>query len=394
VDARTVLCAVLLATIGCGPPPPEGVDPAFYALCTGELELIDRQCVDIATWRLPDELPPARGNAYADDVRAAELGRAIFFDPGFATIPGVSCASCHRPELAFQDGVAVSEVIDGVPGARNSPSLLNSAWNEGFVFWDGRADSLWSQPLFAFENEIEMRTSRLAIAHRIGAEYREAYTSVFGALPALEDTSRFPLEGKPGVASWDAMSAADQDAIQRVVANVGKALEAYMRRIAAGPSRVDRYIDGDADALDEEEARGLSRFVASGCGGCHSGPALTDGDFYDSSVGDGSDRGRAAGIEILLASPFNSAGPYFDPGAGEALPLPRGATEDDERAFRTPSMRNVALSAPYQHDGSRSLEEILAVRGLLYEEGDDVVIGAFLRALDGEPPPAEWSAPP
>jgi len=382
--------------LGCAePPPPFGLDPAFYALCRDELGLGDRHCAEVAAWRLPEALPDARGNAVADDERAASLGRAIFFDEGFATVPGVSCASCHRPGLAFQDARAVSEVIAGSPGSRNSPSLYNAAWNEGFFFWDGRADSLWSQPLFAFENEIEMNTTRLAIAHRVFDEHRAAYEEIFGALPALEDEARFPLAGKPGDPRWEAMTGDDRRAIDAVAANVGKALEAYMRRIASGPSAVDRYIDGDANALEPDQVRGLARFVLSGCGNCHSGPALSDDGFHVSSVGaDTSDRGRAAGIEVLLASPFNSEGEHFDREAGAPLALPLGPTPDDEHAFRTPTMRNVALTAPYQHDGSRSLETILAAPGLLYEPGDEVVIAAFLRALSGAPPPAEWASPP
>ena len=101
------------------------------------------------------------------------------------------------------------------------------------------------------------------------------------------------------------------------------------------------------------------------------------------------DRGRAEGIEILLASPFNSLGPYFDAGAGQPLPLPTGPTGADEYAFRTPTMRNVTVSAPYRHDGSRDLETILAAPGPTYEEGDEIVIAAFLDALTGDPPATE-----
>ena len=378
---------------GCAPPAPEGVSDELWELCRDDLHLSARDCQDIATWRLPDALPVARGNRYADDVRAAELGRAIFFDQGFATIPEVSCATCHSPSLAFGDGHRTPEVILGSPGPRNSPSLLVSARLEGFFLWDGRADSLWSQPLGAFENPIEMGTTRLAIAHRIADEaaYRSEYEAIFGALPPLDDLERFPASGMPGMASWDAMTAEDRDAIDRVVANVGKALEAYLRRIVSGPSALDRYLDGDRHAMPPEARRGLARFVESGCAGCHSGPMLTDERFHVGREMD--DRGRAHGIEQLLESPFNSEGPYFDRDAGEALELPLGPEERDEHAFRTPSLRNVTLTAPYEHDGSRSLDEILAARGILYEEGDEVVIDAFFSQLVGDPPPAEWTHP-
>ena len=378
-----------IALAACGP-----TEQSFAERCRDDLGLATSECAEVAAWRLPSALPTARGNAYADDERAAQLGRAIFFDEGFARVPGVSCVSCHLPERAFQDGLAVSEVLPGSRGARNSPTLLNVAWLRGAFFWDGRADSLWSQPLFAFENAIEMDSSRLRIAHRIAddASYRAAYQTIFGALPALDDAARFPPDGKPGEPSFDEMAAADRDAINRVAANVGKALEAYQRRIATGPSALDRYLDGDPSALSAEQERGLVRFVKSGCYACHSGPMLTDSAFYMAS--DVTDRGRAAGIEVLLGSPFNAAGVYFDRDAGETLELPLGPELEDEHAFRTPSMRNVTLTAPYGHSGTRALEAVLSAPGLLYEEGDAIAIGAFLRALEGAAPPPEWTTPP
>lgn len=378
----TLALAALLA--GCVP-------SGFSGRCQSQLGLSEERCSIVAGWRLEETLPPSRGNRYADDERAARLGRAMFFDAGFATVAGVSCATCHDPERAFTDGQPTPEVIAGRPGARNSPTLLDTARNRGFWFHDGRADSLWSQPLFAFENEIEMATTRLAIAHRVAGVYAAEYEAIFGPLPDLSDPARFPASGKPGDASWDAMRPEDQDAIDRVAANIGKALEAYQRHLITGPSRVDRWIDGDDAALDDDERRGLARFVQSGCGHCHVGPMLTDDLFHESSY-DMVDRGRAAGIEALLANRFNSAGPFFD--EGPALPLPTGPTAEDEHAFRTPSMRHVTATAPYQHDGSRTLAEILGTRGLLYEDGDDVLIAAFLRALEGEPPPAEWTTAP
>lgn len=363
----------------------------FDVVCLDELMLTEIECEEVRRWRLDETLPAARGNRFGDDLEAAELGHRIFFDAEFATVEGVSCASCHDPGTAFQDGLAVSEVIPGSPVTRNSPSLYNVAWNQGFFFWDGRADSLWSQPLFAFENEIEMRTTRLAIAHRVYDIYRTEYEAIFGALPDLADTARFPLTGKPGDASFDGMSEADRTEINRVAANVGKALEAYMRKIATGPSDFDRFVDGDRDALSADARAGLVRFVRSNCGTCHPGSQLMDNNYWQVSTPT-TDRGRAAGIATLLASPFNSRGPFFDAGAGEALEIPE-ALPSHERAFRTPTLRNVMLTAPYRHDGSRDLEELLRADPV-FEEGDEVVIPAFFDALTGDRPPAKWTARP
>jgi cytochrome c peroxidase len=258
-------------------------------------------------------------------------------------------------------------------------------------FWDGRADSMWSQPLFAFENPIEMATTRLAIAHRVYDVYRTDYEAIFGALPELSNLTRFPATGKPGDASFDSMPEADRTEINRVVANVGKALEAYIRKLATGPSALDRFIDGERGALSADARTGLVRFMESNCSTCHPGTQLMDYAYWMVSTPT-TDRGRAAGIETLLASPFNSRGIFFDAGAGTALELPT-ATPADEHAFRTPTLRNVMRTGPYRHDGSRDLETLLRADPV-FENGDEVVIPAFFESLNGEPPPAEWTTTP
>lgn len=388
------LALFALVAIACTPEaPPVVVD--WPTRCRDELSLAEGACERVRAFRLPDALPPSRGNAHADDPAAAALGHRIFFDAGFSRTDA-SCATCHQPENAFAQPTATSEVISGMPGARNAPSLLVVARNDGFWLWDGAADSLWSQPLFAIENPIEMQSTRLELAHRIASPtYREDYEAVFGPMPDLSDLTIFPAAGMPGTVSWDGMQPSAQRIVNEIAANVGKALEAYMRRIQSGPSRLDRYIDGDSSALNETERHGLQRFVLT-CESCHPGPMLTDDAFHVASM-EMTDRGRALGIPRLLASPFNSAGELFDPPSAtvrEPLPLPLEPTADDEMAFRTPSLRNVTLTAPYTHTGGRTLEAILTVPGPGYREGDDVVIGAFLEALVGDPPPAEWTMPP
>jgi cytochrome c peroxidase len=392
-SVRTIACLALGATmLGCTTTPEE----RWASQCAEDLGMSEAECQLAYGFRLPDALPPSRGNRYADDEAAARLGHRIFFDTGFSTTDS-SCSSCHRPENAFAEPQMVSEVIAGMPGTRNSPSLLVAARNDGFWLWDGAADSLWSQPLFALENPIEMASSRLELAHRIDSEeYRSDYEAVFGTLTNLSNPSLFPRAGGPGDVSWDGMTEANQDVVNRVAANVGKALEAYLRRIASGPSRMDRYIDGDRTALSADERVGFTRFVRT-CSACHFGPMLTDDAFHVASM-EMTDRGRALGVVTLLESPFNALGPYFDPatetGGREPLPLPLGPTTEDERSFRTPTLRNVTLTAPYTHSGRRSLNEILATPSFFYEEGDEVVIAQFLEALIGEPAPSMWTQPP
>lgn len=386
----SLLISVL--ALGCSAVSPE---ERWLAQCAEDLGMSEAECQLAYGFRLTDALPPSRGNRYADDEAAARLGRRIFFDTGFSTTNS-SCASCHRPENAFAEPQMVSEVIPGMPGTRNSPSLLVAARNDGFWLWDGAADSLWSQPLFAIENPIEMASSRLEVAQRIASPaYRAEYEAVFGTFPDLSDPTLFPRAGAPGDVSWDGMTADNQDIVNRIAANVGKALEAYLRRIASGPSRMDRYIDGDRAALSAEERVGFTRFVRT-CSACHFGPMLTDDAFHVATM-EMTDRGRAVGVVKLLENPFNSMGPYFDAmdamGGRGPLPLPLGPTLEDERSFRTPSLRNVTLTAPYTHSGRRSLNDILATPSFFYEEGDEVVIAAFLEALVGEPAPSEWTRP-
>ncbi len=387
--AATVVWITALALGACSATP----EARWVAQCTEELGMSEAECELAYGFRLPDALPPSRGNRHADDEAAARLGQRIFFDEGFSTT-GVSCSTCHQPENAFAESSPVSEVIEGMPGARNSPSLLVAARNDGFWLWDGAADSLWSQPLFALENPIEMASSRLEVAHRIDSEtYRGEYEAVFGAID-LSDGSRFPAAGRPGEASWEAMSDVDRDAVNRIAANVGKALEAYLRRIASGPSRMDRYIDGDRSALSDEERRGFTRFVRT-CSACHFGPMLTDDAFHVAAM-ETSDRGRALGVVTLLESPFNSLGPYFDPAIDETgrapLSLPLGPSPDDEFGFRTPSLRNVTLTAPYTHSPERDPGDALVLlRGGRRDRDRRVPRGAGRRARAERVDPAALS---
>jgi cytochrome c peroxidase len=249
---------------------------------------------------------------------------------------------------------------------------------------------LWAPPILAMENPTEMNFTRLQIAHAIAAYYPDAYTAVFGALPPLADAARFPAIGKPGDAAWDAMAPDDQDAVDRVAANVGKALAAYVRKLATGPTALDRWLAGDRSALTDAQQRGMTVFVRAGCATCHGGPASSDGAFHDLGVG-GDDPGRAAAIEVERAQLFSPDGPYAD----EPQPIDiADATPDDAHAFRTPTLRDVALTAPYLHDGSiASLRDAVAFQpeGASLEAGelDDLV--EFLAALSGQYPDRPWN---
>ncbi|MET0340707.1 MAG: cytochrome c peroxidase [Polyangiales bacterium] len=364
------------------------------ARCRTELRLDDDACARVAALALPDALPPSAGNRHGDDLEVARLGFLIFYDPRFSSLPEVRCATCHLPEAGFGDAKAVPEVVPGSPLLRNSPSILNAAWSGPAYFWDGRADSLWSQPLLALESPLEMAGSRLQVAHALNAQsiYRGKYEASFGALPALDDAARFPARGRPGEPAYDAMRDADKQAIDLVFANVGKALEAYMRRVATGKSALDRYLEGDATALEPAARAGLAVFAKQGCIGCHGGPTLSDGAYHALVPSDG-DPGRAAAPAVLAASTFHARGAYFDADAGARPPPPDAPTARDQGAFRTPTLRNLPRTAPYGHDGRYPTLDALFAAGhggpLSAEAQAELTV--FLMALNGSYPARPWS---
>ena len=350
------------------------------------------QCAALAQMRLPSTIPPSPGNRVADDENAAILGHALFFDARLSRDQAVRCATCHEPERFFTDGRPVSRGLAEV--TRNSPSLLASPWHR-WQMQDGRADSLWSQPLIAFENEREMDFTRVELAHGVLAFHQARYEALFGALPPLADTARFPPRAKPGDAAWAAMSAADRHAINTVAANVGKAIEAYERKLYFRPGKFDRFLDGEAGALTPVEQRGLVVYFEAGCASCHSGPIFSDDDFHDVGFptrdGAPAELGRAEGLEFLLASEFNAAGAFHD---AEPQVLPP-AFPSDRFAWRTPSLRNVARTYPYGHNGVfSSLEAVLDAHASNVTGADRDALLALLAALNASDPPSPWNTWP
>jgi cytochrome c peroxidase len=371
--------------------------------------------------------PPDPTDGVADNPRAAALGQKLFFDGGLSVNGAISCATCHQPARAFTDGRALAKGL--AVGTRNAPTLLGAAENHWF-FWDGRADSLWSQVPYVIENPREFGSDRLHVAHSIAedASLRRAYEQVFGPLPPLKDSARFPAHGRPeddktapAARAWNAMTAADRDAVDRVFANVGKAIEAYERKLTGGPSPFDLYVEGlktddrtKLAMLSPAAKRGLKLFVGAGhCDLCHSGPDFSDGEFHNIGLPvlpwEEPDTGRAAGITELRADPFNGIGRFSDdPSAAKDKLAYLPSPETQLGAFKTPSLRNVALTAPYMHDGRfKTLRDVLefyaqgeaASHGKLVGRREETLaliphftasqvsdLIAFLERLDSAPP--------
>jgi cytochrome c peroxidase len=329
----------------------------------------------IASMRLKQagERPADPSNAYEQRADAAALGRALFNDPRLSRNGQVSCASCHSADKQFQDGRPLGQ---GLSTGQRRTMPVTGASNAPFLFWDGRKDSLWSQALGPMEDPAEHGGNRVRFVQLLRAEYLSQYEPVFGALPEL---GRLPDDASPSgnaaeQRAWTDLPSASRDAVNRVFANMGKAIAAYERQLAYGESRFDQYaqatVDGDAagqEVLSAQEVRGLRLFLGRGqCVTCHNGPLLTDHAFHNTGVPpiDAShpDRGRADGLRKLLLDEFNCLGRYSDAKPQQCGELQFLSTDDPGHlaAFRTPSLRNVAARPPYMHAGQfASLEEVV-----------------------------------
>lgn len=323
--------------------------------------------------------PDDPSNRYAGDPLAAELGQRIFFDTRFSGAGDVSCATCHQPDRLFTDGLPLAQAVGTTE--RGTPTIAGTAYSPWF-FWDGRRDSQWSQALAPMESAVEHNGSRNQYAHILYQDesYRTAYEQLFGPMPDLSDFARFPERAGPVddavlAAAWEAMALEDQQAINRVFANMGKAIAAYERLIQPGPSRFDAYVqallDGDEEAigliLSNEEAAGLRIFINRGnCTQCHNGPLFTNHGFHSvglpTPAGMEPDIGRFGGVQEALADPFNCLGDYSDAGPGDCAETRFAKTDGQElfSAFKVPSLRNIAETAPYMHTGQfTTLTEVL-----------------------------------
>jgi cytochrome c peroxidase len=292
--------------------------------------------------------PDDPSNAYDTDPRAARLGRRLFFDPRLSANGALSCATCHPPGGGFQDRKPVAEGLGKL--TRRVMPLAGVAYGTWF-FWDGRKDSLWAQAVGPIENPLELGMTRAGVAGLLSAHYRKEYEAVFGDLPPAD---------------------ADPTATTRVFVNAGKAIAAFVRTIVPTPARFDRYVEatlagkipGPDGTLTAAELRGLRLFVGRAqCTNCHAGPLFTNGEFHFTRVPQPhADRGRSDVILQVRSDELNCLGPFSDaaPDACVALRFADADTRDTLQAFKTPSLRNVAVRAPYMNAGQlATLGEVL-----------------------------------
>ena len=273
------------------------------------------------------------------------LGRRLFFDSMLSRDGSVSCAACHDPLLAFTDGRRISRGVFDRAGTRNAPTLVNRAYGES-QFFDGRASTLEEQAILPIQSPTELDLGLEGALARLkgDTEYSARFRATFGRGPTVED--------------------------------LGRALASYVRTIFAGDSPVDRYLNGGGAALSELELEGLRLFRGKGrCTACHIGPNFTDERFHNTGVA-------------------WSDGELQDPGRFAVTRI-----EEDRGAFKTPTLREIARTAPYMHDGSLpTLEEVIdfydqggnpnphldsEIRPLNLSTAQKRALVAFLEALSG-----------
>jgi len=279
-------------------------------------------------------------------VEKAELGKLLYFDKRLSADNTVSCATCHDPKRGYTDALPVSSGIKGQKGGRSAPTVINRAYSLN-QFWDGRAASLEDQAVGPIQNPIEMGETHVNVVAKLRGikGYRALFAKCFG-------TEDFTID------------------------HVGKAIATFERTVLSGNSAYDRFKAGNKQALTADQQHGLDIYINKAkCDQCHEGINFTTNAYHN--LGVGMDK------------------PNPDEGRSAVTKNPK-----DYGAFKTPTLRDIARTAPYMHDGSlKTLEEVvdfydkggipnknldpsMKKLNLTAKEKQDLV--AFLRSLNGE----------
>jgi cytochrome c peroxidase len=265
---------------------------------------------DKQSFRLPSEVPAPAGNLTTPD--RGDLGKMLFFDPRLSGSSSMSCASCHNPSLGWSDGLRTAVGNGMLVLGRATPSIVNSGFNR-FQMWDGRFSSLEEQAWGPMLASAEMHGSTDEILVRLRA------------LPGYVDTfdKAYPGEGI-------------------TKETVAKAIASFERTIVSRDSPFDRWIQGDETAVNASVKRGFVLFTGkANCAACHFGGNFTDQGFHNLGLEGSLDEGRYAKVPVKVL----------------------------KGAFKTPTLRDVALTTPYMHSGVyRTLEEVVEH----YDRGGDV----------------------
>lgn len=392
-------------------------------------------------------------NKDSDNPDAAIFGQKLFFDPIFAgkLLDGdndgsintlglkgqtgkVACSGCHIPEANFIDNRSLNEQITLAAGwgRRKTPSLLDVGQKK-LLTWDGRHDALYNQIFTPIESPVEMNSSRLYVAEQIYIKYKNDYELLFGSMSNLNDSTIYPqlsaeltgcqplsVDGEPicsgtehGIpgdnAEFDSLSIEEQDTVNQVVVNVGKAIGAYERLLTCGTTRFDKWLS-NSDMFSDSEINGAKLFIGKGqCINCHSGPFFSDFKFHNVGLQpgtvavvfiDSNDLGASKGLNDLLSDPLNVSGKFSDGNDGR---LPVSIDSNLLGAFMTPILRCDSSHPSFMHTGQlANLNQVISFfsnggnifgypginelkpLNLTNQEQEDLI--AFLKTLDGPGP--------
>jgi len=305
-----------------------------------------------AQWEALPETPPIPDDN-PQTAAKVELGKVLFFDPRLSSTGTVSCNSCHNVMASGEDGRPNSMGVNGKTGDRSAPTV----WNSAFLstqFWDGRAPTLEEQARGPVTNPIEM-----------GMKDWDTVVELLKSIPGYQPLFEAAFGNENPITADNAV----------------KAIAAYERTLITPNSPYDRYTNGDKSAMTEQQVRGMNTFAQTGCLACHSGPNLSgptlpmgNGWFMKFSSIPGSDYDTKYKL-------LEDMGRYKVTG-----------NEADKHLWRVPTLRNIALTAPYFHNGSvTTLDEAVRVMAKVQldkelEDAQVEDIVAFLKALTGEFP--------
>jgi cytochrome c peroxidase len=329
-----------------------------------------QQIVSLGPW--PPRIAPDPSNRVSGDAEAIALGARLFFDARLSPSNRIACVTCHQPDRGWTDGLPRARGMEELE--RNTPSLANLRQRRWFG-WGGGADSLWMASLRPLLDPREFASSAAAVAalYARDADLACRYRRAFGRAPAEERGGE-----------------------ESVLVNTAKALAAFQESLTSGRTPFDEFRDALASGEPAAAARyplaaqrGLRLFIGRGnCVACHNGPQFSNGEFGDVGVpyfvAPGPvDSGRHDDLQRLRASPYNLLGRHGDDGGASATATRHAVLEPRHWGeFRVPSLRNVAATAPYMHNGSvPTLRDVVLHYSTLDESRIHSSAQPLLRAL-------------
>jgi cytochrome c peroxidase len=319
-------------------------------------------------------LPPIEQVVPKDNPMTAEkieLGKMLFFDPRLAGDSSISCSKCHDPEKGFANGLQMSDAYPGTKHWRHAPTVWNAAYAP-ILFWDGRSPSLEDQAKGPIQAPIEMNQNPGHLVQKLSRipYYREQFQKVFNSEVTFE--------------------------------NLARAIAAFERTIVSRNAPIDAYLKGDKSALDAEQVLGMELFVGKArCIVCHDGALLSDGKLHATGVAEieslGKDSDRIA-TRHFFAKDAGYGNYRIDADYGREL-ITKSA--EDRFKFKTPSLREIAETDPYMHNGALlTLEDVVdfydmgggdlpnkdpKMKPLNLTDSEKAALIAFLEALSGDP---------